>query len=58
MPIFTAVREQLGLTLEPARAPVEVLVIEAAERPGENSIERIQPPLQTGAPLVATPSRL
>jgi uncharacterized protein (TIGR03435 family) len=32
-PIFTAVREQLGLTLESARGPSEVLIIESAARP-------------------------
>jgi uncharacterized protein (TIGR03435 family) len=34
--VFTAVREQLGLRLVPARGPVEHLVIESAERPSAN----------------------
>jgi uncharacterized protein (TIGR03435 family) len=33
--LFTAVQEQLGLRLEARRAPVNVLVIETAERPEE-----------------------
>jgi uncharacterized protein (TIGR03435 family) len=31
--LFTAVHEQLGLKLEPTRAPADVLVIDHAERP-------------------------
>lgn len=34
--VFTAVQEQLGLKLESAKGPVEVLVIESAERPSAN----------------------
>ena len=33
---FTAVRDQLGLTLQPSKGPVEVLVIESIQRPSEN----------------------
>jgi uncharacterized protein (TIGR03435 family) len=35
-PLFTAIREQLGLKLERARVPVDVLVIDRVERPTPN----------------------
>jgi len=34
--LFTAVREQLGLRLEPAERPLEVLVVDRVERPAPN----------------------
>ena len=34
--IFTAIQEQLGLKLDSSRNPVEVLIIESAEKPSEN----------------------
>jgi uncharacterized protein (TIGR03435 family) len=34
--ILTAIQEQLGLKLEPAKGPGDFLVIESVERPTEN----------------------
>jgi uncharacterized protein (TIGR03435 family) len=34
--LFTAIREQLGLTLEPQRAPVDSIVVDHVERPSAN----------------------
>jgi uncharacterized protein (TIGR03435 family) len=34
--LFTAIQEQIGLKLEPAKAPADVLVIDQVERPGAN----------------------
>jgi uncharacterized protein (TIGR03435 family) len=36
MSLLSAVQTQLGMKLEPARGPVDVLVVETAERPQEN----------------------
>ncbi len=34
--IFTAIEEEIGLKLEPTRAPVDVVVVDKVERPSEN----------------------
>jgi uncharacterized protein (TIGR03435 family) len=35
-PLFEAIQEQLGLKLEPVKAPVDALVIDHVERPTAN----------------------
>jgi uncharacterized protein (TIGR03435 family) len=34
--LFTAIQEQLGLRLEPVKAPVQILVVDHVERPSDN----------------------
>lgn len=34
--LFTAIQEQIGLELDPVRAPADVLIIDKVERPGTN----------------------
>ena len=34
--LFTAIQQQIGLKLEPAKAPVDLLIIDAVERPSAN----------------------
>jgi uncharacterized protein (TIGR03435 family) len=36
MPIVASLREQLGLRVVPAREPVEILLVEHAERPSRS----------------------
>jgi uncharacterized protein (TIGR03435 family) len=34
--LFVAIQEQIGLKLDPIKAPVEVIIIDRAERPLQN----------------------
>lgn len=42
-PLDRALREQLGLKVEPAKGPVKILVIDHVEKPSENE-QRPKPP--------------
>jgi hypothetical protein len=55
--LFTAIQEQLGLTLDAATAPASVLVIDRIERPSENSATAaIQWGIPGGDPWCTSPS--
>jgi uncharacterized protein (TIGR03435 family) len=34
--LFTAIQQQIGLKVEPVKAPVDVLIVDAVERPSAN----------------------
>jgi hypothetical protein len=54
---FAAMQQQLGLKVESAKAPVQVMVIDTVERPGENrSFSAALPPLRWH-PLFFRPRR-
>jgi uncharacterized protein (TIGR03435 family) len=36
LPIFSAIRQELGLKLEPTKAPIDAIVVDGVERPSEN----------------------
>jgi uncharacterized protein (TIGR03435 family) len=38
--LFTAIQQQLGLKLESSKGPVDVLIIDRAEKPSENWLAR------------------